>query len=605
ERLGQRRVQQAADVQHHQLRLPAPSARPFAIHPRSGEIRLTSALDAETQQRYEIYVSVTDNHPPSPRTSVSIVKVLVTDVNDNAPQIVVNRDSLTVRENSQPISTVDYISVKDRDVGNRQTDAFSLTRMSGSDAVSGSGSQVLLLLQAIRSLDREQQAAHALSLTCSDSDGVASTENFTVSVGDVNDSPPVFPRPELVARLLPPLRENSPPGTVIGRLAATDADEPQNARTVYSVAGNCQHDIGIGELNATVYAKVTFDRETNASIRCELRATDAENPALKSHVEVVIVIADENDNAPTFPGNYTFRVNESRTKGHLIGRVEAKDLDEGDNGRWCTPCAPDTLWAAGRTIAVSPDGRIFLAESILDRERQAAHILQVEAQDFGRPRQTSVVWIRIVVLDENDNAPRFVFPGAGSDGDTSLNVSISDRPGDTVAKLTAVDDDEGANGVVTFFVDASSDAMPQCEAGLFRLDPEQGHVTLSGPIKRAWLGTECLLALEARDGGGKASKQRLRIRFVSDLRHRLDGGNGGSGDANNWRGKDGPPEMIIVTVCVLLAFLVLLCLVLLAAYFCYYMQPARAARSASARVPNGANGQRKAAHTTDNGSIPH
>ncbi|PAA80593.1 hypothetical protein BOX15_Mlig022982g2 [Macrostomum lignano] len=234
-----------------------PLCSPFAIHPRSGEIRLTSALDAETQQRYEIYVSVTDNHPPSPRTSVSIVKVLVTDVNDNAPQIVVNRDSLTVRENSQPISTVDYISVKDRDVGNRfihcdldgfnrQTDAFSLTRMSGSDAVSGSGSQVLLLLQAIRSLDREQQAAHALSLTCSDSDGVASTENFTVSVGDVNDSPPVFPRPELVARLLPPLRENSPPGTVIGRLAATDADEPQNARTVYSVAGNCQHDIGIG-----------------------------------------------------------------------------------------------------------------------------------------------------------------------------------------------------------------------------------------------------------------------------------------------------------------------------------------------------------------------
>ncbi|PAA78062.1 hypothetical protein BOX15_Mlig022982g3 [Macrostomum lignano] len=181
-----------------------PLCSPFAIHPRSGEIRLTSALDAETQQRYEIYVSVTDNHPPSPRTSVSIVKVLVTDVNDNAPQIVVNRDSLTVRENSQPISTVDYISVKDRDVGNRfihcnldgfnrQTDAFSLTRMSGSDAVSGSGSQVLLLLQAIRSLDREQQAAHALSLTCSDSDGVASTENFTVSVGDVNDSPPVFP----------------------------------------------------------------------------------------------------------------------------------------------------------------------------------------------------------------------------------------------------------------------------------------------------------------------------------------------------------------------------------------------------------------------------
>uniref|UniRef100_A0A1I8IUR9 Cadherin domain-containing protein n=1 Tax=Macrostomum lignano TaxID=282301 RepID=A0A1I8IUR9_9PLAT len=54
-----------------------PLCSPFAIHPRSGEIVLTSALDAETQQRYEIYVSVTDNHPPSPRTSVSIVKVLM------------------------------------------------------------------------------------------------------------------------------------------------------------------------------------------------------------------------------------------------------------------------------------------------------------------------------------------------------------------------------------------------------------------------------------------------------------------------------------------------------------------------------------------------
>lgn len=74
----------------------------------------------------------------------------------------------------------------------------------------------------VRPLDREQRAEHVLTVVASDhgSPPRSSTQLLTVSVVDVNDEAPAFPQQEYNVIL----RENSPPGTSLLTLKATDPD---------------------------------------------------------------------------------------------------------------------------------------------------------------------------------------------------------------------------------------------------------------------------------------------------------------------------------------------------------------------------------------------
>lgn len=74
----------------------------------------------------------------------------------------------------------------------------------------------------VRSLDREQRAEHLLTVVASDhgSPPRSATQLLTVSVADVNDEAPAFQQQEYSVLL----RENSPPGTSLLTLRATDPD---------------------------------------------------------------------------------------------------------------------------------------------------------------------------------------------------------------------------------------------------------------------------------------------------------------------------------------------------------------------------------------------
>lgn len=74
----------------------------------------------------------------------------------------------------------------------------------------------------VRALDREQRAEHVLTVVASDhgSPPRSATQLLTVSVADINDEAPTFQQQEYSVLL----RENSPPGTSLLTLRATDPD---------------------------------------------------------------------------------------------------------------------------------------------------------------------------------------------------------------------------------------------------------------------------------------------------------------------------------------------------------------------------------------------
>ena len=162
-----------------------------------------------------------------------------------------------------------------------------------------------------------------------------------------------------------------------------------------------------------------------------------------------------------------FSVFEDLTVGSLVGQIEVDDPDLSSvpNGMLVYTLLPTTL-----PFIIDNLGRILLNES-LDRETQDRYNVRVIVQDSGSPSisiQTNVI---ILVLDVNDNAPRFV-----NNPQTRFAIR-EDTPVNTpLHQYTAVDDDIGINAVVTYNISSQLEDLP------FSINPNNGLLTVSGPL---------------------------------------------------------------------------------------------------------------------------
>lgn len=76
-----------------------------------------------------------------------------------------------------------------------------------------------------------------------------------------------------------------------------------------------------------------IDYETIKQISFNAYVTDAGVPQLTSTAEIIVDVINLNDNGPVFSlPDYRFTVDENSPKGTLVGKVDAKD---GDDGKCC------------------------------------------------------------------------------------------------------------------------------------------------------------------------------------------------------------------------------------------------------------------------------
>ncbi|XP_066507468.1 protocadherin beta-16-like [Hoplias malabaricus] len=228
-----------------------------------------------------------------------------------------------------------------------------------------------------------------------------------------------------------------------------------------------------------------------------------ENP-LELH-RAAIDISDINDNSPTFTVDIIkLEITESTEKGTRFFVNEAHDADIGVNAVQSYRLQDNEHFSF---LFHSNPGQEKYGELVLqkklDRENQQELQLLLTAVDGGSPPRSGSVAIHVTVLDANDNAPVFSQP--------VYKVSMpEDAPiGTVVVTVTATDDDEGANGEVTYeFGHLSNDLLE-----LFSLDPRTGNVLLSGALdfeKEA----SYEFRIQAKDGPGLASFAKIIIEVV-------------------------------------------------------------------------------------------
>ncbi|XP_065546585.1 protocadherin alpha-10-like isoform X5 [Lathamus discolor] len=284
-----------------------PSASPaFSIDGKTGEIKLTGALDFERVALYNLHVKARDQGTP-PLSGHCKVVVEVLDVNDNAPEVWVTSLSVPVPEDAAVGTVVALLSVSDRDSGANGRVRCTVWPSAPFGLVSTfAGSYSLVLREA---LDRERVSEYEVEVRAEDGGAppLRASRGLRVPVSDVNDNAPAFA--QAVYTVL--ARENNAAGAELARLWARDPDEAGNGRVSYSVSesGGGAAVSGGGWRPASSYVSVDaesgrlwalqpLDYEELQVLQFEVRAVDAGEPALCGNATVQLFVLDENDNAP-------------------------------------------------------------------------------------------------------------------------------------------------------------------------------------------------------------------------------------------------------------------------------------------------------------------
>ncbi|NWV25758.1 PCDGD protein, partial [Origma solitaria] len=333
---------------------------------------------------------------------------------------------------------------RDADVGSNSLLTYQLTSnpsftLAMKEIPDGSKQPELVLERA---LDREKQNSFELVLMAVDGGKPvrSGTVQVRVNVTDANDNPPVFSKSVYEARVA----ENLPPGSLVLRVRATDADADANGRVSYSF-GNVPDDVhslfivdsDSGEIRTTG----VLDFEEKNKYIFGLEAKDG--GGFTAHCKAQIDITDENDNAPEITIlSLSSPVPEDASIGAVVAVLKVRDRDSGENGQVSCELSGE----APLSIVASSGGsyKVLVLAKALDREEAAFHELVLRASDGGDPALTGTARIRVTVVDANDNAPVF------SQSEYTVRVPEDVPVGSVVVTVTATDADEGLNGLVKY-----------------------------------------------------------------------------------------------------------------------------------------------------------
>lgn len=210
----------------------------FRIDPETGVLFISSPLDRERQDLYELQVRAADNGPKNDQPQLfsdALVRVIVEDVNDNAPEFSLKEYNIRLREDIPVHTVVAITTATDLDTGPSGEVLYSL-----SDDIDQSFKidKYTGTIRTVKALNFEERQIHSLVVRAIDrgTPAISSETSVIIEVIDVNENrfAPQFDDFVLTGSVA----ENQPAGTHVMIVTAKDADAPgPDSRISYSIRG--------------------------------------------------------------------------------------------------------------------------------------------------------------------------------------------------------------------------------------------------------------------------------------------------------------------------------------------------------------------------------
>ena len=418
-----------------------------------------------------------------PSYKVLSMNLIVKDMNDNIPQFKQEFMTKSVTENLPVGYKVMLDLAYDPDAGQNSVQSYKLveTTQSIRDTFSlhfVAGSQLYLLVK--KNIDRETVPQYNLTIVACDA---GQPKNFCgrlqllIEVIDQNDNSPRFDK----SRFIFSVEENAQVGTIVGQVNAYDPDLGLNGKVTYTVQNGAdseqffylEQDTGILTL------KKPIDYESNQFFSINIEARDNGAGSLPSYAKIEILVVDQNDNPPVIGFNFLDSIKRNRSEDNTtmliympentpgntyISYVSVVDRDTNTklnwtiyvNEKWMLDLSNESENAYLKlfklndnsfTLSTGPKSNV-----LFDREKHERINVSLKAADIDKEMHSTSTWYNfsIVLIDENDNAPKFV---QFTDG-CRLSVSENNKIDQIIFQFDAKDIDANRNGQVVYTLES-------------------------------------------------------------------------------------------------------------------------------------------------------
>ncbi|XP_024429619.1 protocadherin-7 isoform X2 [Desmodus rotundus] len=460
------------------------------------QLIVKGALDREQRDSYELTLRVRDGGDP-PRSSQAILRVLITDVNDNSPRFEKSVYEADLAENSAPGTPILQLRATDLDVGvNGQIEYVfgaateSVRRLLRLDETSG-------WLSVLHRIDREEVNQLRFTVMARDRGQPPKTDKATVVliIKDENDNVPSIeirkigriPLKDGVANVAEDVLVDTP----IALVQVSDRDQGENGVVACTVVGDVPFQLKPasdteGDQNKKKYflhTSAPLDYETTREFNVVIVAVDSGGPSLSSNNSLIVKVGDTNDNPPVF-GQSVVEVYfpENNIPGERVATVLATDADSGKNAEIAYSLESSVMGI----FAIDPDSGDILVNTVLDREQTDRYEFKVNAKDKGVPVLQGSTTVIVQVADKNDNDPKFmqdVF---------TFYVKENLQPNSPVGMVTVMDADKGRNAEMSLYIEENSN--------IFSIENDTGTIYSTMSFDREHQ-TTYTFRVKAVDGG--------------------------------------------------------------------------------------------------------
>ncbi|XP_066149601.1 fat-like cadherin-related tumor suppressor homolog isoform X2 [Euwallacea fornicatus] len=458
-------------------------------------ISVVDELDYEEIPQYELVIRATDS--VSGVYAEVPVSIALSDVNDCPPEFTQESYNISISEAAQFGTRILKVIASDNDAGINKNISYSIQKSKDNNAtdffyIDDKEGNVFLK----QSLDHETATQHHFVVVATDQ-GVPSLSNTAhvwITVLDMNDNAPKFEFSSYSCAVSVSAKRDQ----FVTILKASDPDDVDRNNLKYKIiAGNEQQTFSMDSATGVVSLVNLANFGNQQMMLLNVSVSDG---VYTNFARLKVELIPANLHPPKFKDIILdVSVPENKMPGSLVAIVNATDMDFGDYGTLTYSIYSDMM---SEIFSIDEKSGKIVTKISLDREKKKRYEISVMAMDAGG--LNDFLTVRVRIIDENDNAPRFLL------NESKITISSNLSTGVAFSKIKATDADEGWAAQLEYSI---YDKKSSNVTTIFGINPATGELFLIGNVG-LYVGQVFQFFVRATDKGTPAQHSDLPVNIL-------------------------------------------------------------------------------------------